>query len=380
MIPFARVLTYGNRIDNSLELKIYSNSTSAFVLDLKTSNLYASTYVVNGAGTGKIEPKFVLSATDVKKLWLEDNSSQIAILEKNDGSFWAVGSSYAITGIPANFYTVWTNISSLFSAVGLNGDNIAYMSSYYNLKINVVSTDGSLYCCGKNSTEVLSSFGDGTNTDYFNALRKINAISGVKKAVGNYYLKTDGSVYATGINVNYQYGNGTTTGVPTLVQVQNNIQDINAGYQNLYTLDNNGVLRGNGRQFGAQYGNEFGTGGSSSTGAVVYPTPVQMASSVEKLYVCVGNMATHIMRGGNSLYSTGSNALGQLGLGNLLPTYSYTRSFDFNSEAQFVRVNLGSLLFYGNKLYYSGRDDIAMGGTGTEFITTFTEVPLTFLL
>ena len=381
MLPFGRMLEYGNIKPSTNErFKIYSASSAFYLHDTLTNKLYATSYATSGSGTGKREPKFVLSAINVKRIMLDDNSSAACIYERMDGRFFMTGTTRIMSGSNTTPYEVWTDITSFMNTSGVSSDDIAFMSSYYDYKINLVTKDGRLFCSGVNSTTTESSFGDGTNNPAVNTFRRITSISNVKYAVGNYYVLNDNRLYVTGTNSKYQYGDGTTSGGPSLKLITTDAKYVQAGYQNMYYINTKNELIVSGTQFGSAYGNEFGTGGTSSTPPVIYSTGTRTLNNVSALYACVGNMATHVVIG-ETLYSAGNNQLAQFGNGDLKPTYSYVTSLNGVKEGyQFCRANLGSLFMTNDgRLVYAGRDDLAFGGTGTQFITSFNVVPMDFI-
>lgn len=383
MIPFARIMKYGNVLPGINDrYKIYGSAQASYLLDTQTNNLYSTSYDSASSGTGKAEPKFVLTATNVKRLLLSDNSCSMQIYEDINGRTFMCGVRTAFSGVSPDNVPLWVDCTSWFTNAGLSVSDIAYMSGWYNLKLNLVMKNGDLWCCGKNNTSTQSSFGNNTNVDSFNAFRKITGISTIVKATGNVYLRADNTLWVCGMNSNYQLGNGTNTASASLQLLASNVTDCNVGYQNTYYITSDRILHGCGTQFGSQYGNEFGTGGSSSSAVVRYTRPVVMFANVDKLYVCVGNMATHPARyNSKTVYSTGGNALAQLGTGDRIPLYSYQASFNnFEEGSDLVRNNVGTLIMNKDgELYYSGRNDTVMGGTSTEYTLVFTKVDMSFI-
>lgn len=49
-------------------------------------------------------------------------------------------------------------------------------------------------------------------------------------------------------------------------------------------------------------------------------------------------------------------------------------------DSSIVRANVGTLILTAdNKLYYSGRNDVVMGGTSTQYTMVFSEVNMSFI-
>lgn len=239
--------------------------------------------------------------------------------------------------------------------------------------------DGRLYCGGNNNNSAPGngSFGNGTNTPNYTSLTPITVLDGAVQAVGNYYLSSTGILYGTGNNTLYQLGNGSTTSTTSLQQLSTDVTFIESGYQVLYYMNAAGEVYSAGTQFGTQYGDETGQNGTST--ATVLRNKTLIRSGVQKLVTCVGNMACHVIDTSNSLYSTGNNTLAQLGVGDQTPRYVFTSVRALSSNAVYLRCNLGSLLYDGSKLYYCGRNDVAMGGSTSAYTTILTEIPMTFI-
>lgn len=387
MLPFAIMNPYGNILPKK-DIKIYSHANGFLVHNISNGDLYGTSvygYYIGINNVGNI-PTLTLTATNVKRVFgANNNSNNGHMYQSNDNKIYVSGIRTPITGEPStvsNTYQVWTDITNMFTTAGIIPDNIVDISGYYNLKWTVITNDGSVYCVGKNNNSSQSSFGNSTNVDSFNAFTKINnfpAGTQIVRNAGNYYLSSTGILYGTGTNANYQLGNNSTTSITGLLQIRTGVSDVYTGYQNCYAIDTNNSVYGCGTQFGQQYGNEFGSGGSTTSPSLVVNRTFQLMSTDCKYFsCCVGNMATHIIKSDNILYSTGNNALYQMGNGNNNPLFVYTSIINVSSDAQLVRSNVGSLLFTDGKLYYSGRNDNVIGPNLNTFSSTFTLSPVQF--
>lgn len=382
MLPFPILNVYGNTLP-LLGYDFGNNSGSLFALDKNTNKLYATSYNAQSAGftAGTNTSGWKLTLSGVKRIFGSNNNSNNGnIVEMNDGRIMACGSKTPITGEVAAWYTNWEDITSIFTAAGLVGSDIKDISGYYNLKYTVITEDGRVFAMGKNNYSTVSSFGDGSTVDSFGILRQVTGFGAGEKVIkcsGNYYLTDANKLYGTGQNTNYQLGTGNTSSRATLLVMSFNIIDVYSGYQNCYAIDTSNRLFVCGTQYGVTYGNEFGTGGSSSSSSVMRYTVLTNINvpDVQYFSVCVGNMSTHYVNSSGILYSTGNNALAQLGNGTQVPIYTYTNIRSVSSDVVLLRCNVGSLLYSGGKLYYSGRNDCAMGGTTSTFTTTYTEIP-----
>ncbi|MED6536197.1 hypothetical protein VWI13_01725 [Escherichia coli O157] len=381
MLPFVRLFDYGNEAPippvPSTRYKIYSGGSAMYFHDTHTKKLYASSPVSHGTGTGGSSSKFILSAVNVKRVLLENNSSDCQLYEEDGtGKVFITGNTKAFTGV-TDRKTLWTDCTTWITSSGINVSDIKYMSSYSDLKVNLITTDGTLYCCGLNNTSSRSSFGNGTNTNSYNTFVKIETISSVKKAVGNIYLKEDNTLWGCGANSYYQLGKDNQTSPSGVVRVAPDVIDVDVSYQSTFFIKTNNKLYGCGTQYGTSYGNEFGTG----TTLKQYKTATLLNSDVQKVHCCVGNMASHILRFGTTIFATGVNNGGQLGVGNLTNQFYYTQSYaNFNSSYSLVLNNIGTLILTDEgKLFYTGFSNLVMGGSSGQYTAQYTAVDMSFL-
>ncbi|WEM33568.1 BNR repeat domain protein [Escherichia phage EJP2] len=381
MLPFARILEYSNVAPtNDDRFKIYS-SMSVYLHDTFTKKLYASSGSIYGTGTGVAASKFILCAENVKRVLLEDNSSDCQLYEEEGtGKVFMTGNTNAFTGV-TDRKTLWTDCTTWITSSGITVSDIAYMSSFNNMKVNLVTNDGTLYCCGANNISNITSFGDGTNISSFNTFKKVSTITSVKKAVGNIYLRTDNTLWGCGFNYYYQLGTGDQVSITGVKQIASDVIDFNVSYQSTFFIKSDGNLYGCGKQYGAQYGNEFGTGGTSSSTDLQYKTPTLLSTGVSAVYTCVSNMASHIVKADEVLYASGGNGYGKLGVGNTINQYYYTPSYtSFNTSCNLVTTPSGTLLLDDKgKLYYCGIAMVAMGGLSTQSVPSYTEVDMSFV-
>ena len=381
MIPFARMIKYGNVVTPpaQIEYMLSSGENSYLFFDPITGNLY-----VRGAGkdvgSATVYNVFTLTATNVKRiLTTRGGGSVFHAYLSNDNKVYFTGNDACVKGSVSTTtaYVNWVDKTSMFTSAGISLDDIKYIQAFYNLKLNVVMKNGDLYCCGKNNTGTKSSFGTGTNVDSNYTFVKV-PLSDVKHADGNLYLTNDGSLYRTGTNDQYQYGNNTTVSSPGLTKiVDSGVIDIYQGFQSSMYIDSTGVLYGCGVQFGTSYGNEFGTG---TGGPYTYKTFTSLHSDSVMVSGCIGNMGTCIVTNNNILYSTGLNSNGSFGNGSTANASTWVMgnnvNIDLNTRTIVARANQGTMVWSNGKLYQAG----IRYGTGLGIDSVFAEVPLTFLI
>jgi hypothetical protein len=313
---------------------------------------------------------FTLCLSDVQTVLTKNQAgSSFSAVRKNDGTIWFCGTSGSVLGGSAR-YSQWENHTALFTASGLDPLNVKEINSYNNLKLNVVMNNGDLWCCGKNNVTAKSSFGTGTNNDSFGAFVKV-PLSGVVTAHGNCYI-SGSTLYQTGTNSLYQYGNGTTNGGPGLTQIATDVVDVRTAWQGTYYLSSTGDAYGAGTPFNvSSYGNEFAQGASSSA----IPFFKVLSSNVDSIESCMGNMSFHVLN--DRMYSTGLNRSSVFGTGggSNSTTFVAAAPATINTTGgRFVRGNNNGLLLVKDKLYKTGSN---FGGGAANSVLT--EIPLTFL-
>lgn len=190
-------------------------------------------------------------------------------------------------------------------------------------------TDGTIWACGENTVGQL---GNGTTTDQYipvsigtfaaNTVSKISA--GPTHAL---FLKTDGTVWATGWNNNYELGDGTNTLRSTPIQCTalpggSTWIDIAAGGSYSLFLRNDGtvwVVGGN--LYGA-----LGNGAAFPTSTVTTPTQIGLTNITKIAAGSHGQTISLFLKSDNTLWSAGYNVNGQLGDGTTTPLSPFGKS------------------------------------------------------
>lgn len=323
---------------------------------------------------------FVKVASNVKRLLTTRcGGSRFNAYLSTDDKIYFAGNDASMRGsnTVVNVYNGWTDKTAMFLNAGIQPDNVKEIQAWYDLKMNVVTNDGNLYCAGKNNITAQTSFGTGNNNDSNYTLVKV-PLSNVKTTDGNMYLTNAGELYMTGINDKYQYGDGSNVGTTGLKKIVfSGVVDIKTGYQNSYYLSTDNIMYGCGRQFNPIYGNEYGTGAG---GPYTYTSYINMRTNVVKIDSCRGNMNTMCITSDNKLYSTGLNASGMFGTGNDLNTVVFTASIGDlliadPENVQSVRTNSGTTILSAGRLFQAG----IKYGSGMGYDVSYVEIPLTFI-
>jgi alpha-tubulin suppressor-like RCC1 family protein len=218
---------------------------------------------------------------------------------KGDGTLWAVGDNeYGQLGDGT-----WVTRSRAVAVIG--GTNVVAMAAGYGYSL-FLKSDGTLWGVGNNGSGQL---GDGT-IGYMrtNVVAVIGGTNVVAMAAGNshsLFLKSDGTLWAVGLNQGGQLGDGTTTTRARPECVASNVVTMAAGYGHSLFLKSDSTLWG----MGGNYFGELGDG--TTTGPQTLPESV--ASNV--VAVAAGACHSVFSRNDGSVWATGSNNFGQLGDG-----------------------------------------------------------------
>jgi len=180
-----------------------------------------------------------------------------------------------------------------------------------------LKSDGSLWAMGNNDSHILGlgsgQLGDGTyhNTDHPEQIVATN----VTVIAGGFYhslfLKSDGSLWGMGWEMNGQLGNGTLGSAPYFSTnrpgqiVATNVTAIAGGFYHSLFLKSDGSLWGMGNDYAGQLGD--GTG-------FVHLSPEQIVAS-NVVAIAAGQTHSLFLKSDGSLWAMGSNLYGQLGNG-----------------------------------------------------------------
>jgi alpha-tubulin suppressor-like RCC1 family protein len=242
---------------------------------------------------------------------------------KSDGSLWAMGSGQwgqLGDGITYNFPFIGTDIpeqivASNVTAIAAGGSHSLFLKS-----------DGSLWAMGHNQWGAL---GDGIGSPYSNNSTNIpeqivasNVTAIAAGQLHSLFLKSDGSLWAMGLNDWGQLGDGTTyyalnnsTNRPEQI-VASNVTAIAAGYYHSLFLKSDGSLWA----MGLNKWGELGDGFSDS-----YPNP--STNSPEQIVagnviaIAAGESHSLFIKSDGSLWAMGLNEQGGLGDGTYDNSY-----------------------------------------------------------
>ena len=194
-----------------------------------------------------------------------------------------------------------------------------------------IKTNGTLWSWGKNDYGQL---GLGNTTNY-SSPKQIGALTSWLKISGGSYgsvsaIKTDGTLWSWGYNGNGQLGLGNTTNYssPKQVGALTSWSIVSSSYGTL-AIKTNGTLWSWGRNSQGQ----LGLGNTT-----YYSSPKQVGSLTSWASVSANHYGSFAIKTDGTLWSWGENAEGQLGLGN---------TTQYSSPKQVGALTSWSKVFYG---------------------------------
>jgi len=254
------------------------------------------------------------SLTGVSKI--AGNSHTLAL--KTDGTVWAWG--YNNYGQLGDNSTTQRNIPVQVKDVGGVG-YLAGISQISNSDAHslALKTDGTIWAWGLNYYGELGNGGFGSWAANATPIQ-VKGLDGVgyltnvvKISAGAYHslaLKTDGTLWAWGSNSNGQLGNGTTTSTSTPIQIITNVVEISAGAFYSLALKTDGTLW-------AWGSNNFGQLGDNTTSDRNVPVQVKDVGGVDYLnnvsQISAGSSHSLALKTDGTVWAWGYNGGGALG-------------------------------------------------------------------
>ena len=159
---------------------------------------------------------------------------------KADGTLWGVGSEsgWGYEGTTGAVRIKASGVSSVAAGSG------------YTM---FIKTDETLWAMG--SSNGYGQFGDGTTTGRSTPVQVASGVASVSAGAGHtMFIKTDGTLWAMGENGDGQLGDGTTTRRSTPVQVASGVASVSAGVGHTMFIKTDGTLWAMGKNGSGQLG------------------------------------------------------------------------------------------------------------------------------
>ncbi len=203
-----------------------------------------------------------------------------------------------------------------------------------------LKNDGTVWACGSNGSGEL---GDGTNTQRLTPVQVAGLVNATAISVGAWdhsmALRNDSTVWGWGNGSGGSLGTGTgvTSNVP--LQASGAFTDVVAisaeGFHHSMVMraDNSVWFMGS---------NNFGQAGNGSTGGS-FMSPFQIPLIADAIAIDAATWGCGILRSDSTLWVTGFNASGQLGIGSQVSQSSYLQSGFACSVYPFISNQLPDL-------------------------------------
>jgi alpha-tubulin suppressor-like RCC1 family protein len=231
---------------------------------------------------------------------------------RSDGTVWGWG--YSVngelgTGVAGYYYAYPTQVPALTGVVAISA---GYFHSL------ALKSDGTVWACGLNSSGQL---GTGNTANSLVPV-KVGSLSGITSIASGYFHNlavrgSDATVWAWGSNPNGELGNGSTnaSAVPLQVAGLNKVTGVSAGAYHSHAIAS-GISYGWGANFLGGLGNGLNLENRLT------PSPVVNSSAIPLTKLAGGDYHSLGLSSSGVLYSWGSNFTGQLGLGYIGATPS----------------------------------------------------------
>ena len=292
-----------------------------------------------------------------------------SLILKNDGTLWGCGNNnYGELGLGD------TINRNTFTEITTNTNNIKSVCCG-SAHTFILKNDGTLWGCGNNEYGQLG-LGDSNNRTTFTEIT--NNTDDIKSVYcgANYtfILKNDDTLWGCGYNGYGNLGLGDTTNRYTFTQVTTNADDVKSVYCNgshTFILKNDGTLWGCGQN---NYG-QLGLGDTNHRYTFVQVTT--NTDNIKEIYC--GENYTFILKNDGTLWSTGYNGFGELGLGDTTNRYTFTQVTTNADDVKqiycgwyhtFILKNDGTLWSCG----HNGEGQLGLGDTNNR--TTFTKITI----
>ena len=288
--------------------------------------------------------------------------SNSSFILKNDGTLWVCGQNgYGQLGLGGGASTIFTKAADTVKSVYCGYDHTM-----------ILKNDGTLLGCGYNNWGQLGLGNINDRTTFTKITTNTDNIKSVYCGIYNTsILKNDGTLWACGYNGEGQLGLGDWSERTTFTQVITNVNDIKSvccGSYYAVMSKNDGTLWGCGRNSHGQLGLEDKSNRNIFTIINSAPENIKM--------ICCGEHHTIVLKNDGTLWGSGYNVYGQLGLGDANDRTIFTKITD-NVKSVYCGYDHTIILKNNNTLWGCGHNNNGQLGLGdTNDRTTFTQITI----
>ena len=294
--------------DTLTPAKVFAGSNSSFLIKPNGTLWAWGNNSLGQLGIGnKINQSIAVQVGTANDWKMVATTSSFTIALKKDGSLWGWGQNGSPGFLGLGDATIAESLVPIRIGVATDWE---FISVGFNHSL-ALKTNGTIWAWGYNlngqlgngnSSTLLSPTQIGTDTDW-------SAVSG--GPYNSYGLKSNGSIFAWGANYNGQVGDGTTIdrNIPTQIGNSNDWGIIDGGNGYAFALKTDGSMWG----WGSNSYNRFGSTPSST---VLNPTQVGTETNWSNIFVPHSGSTSLAIKSNGTLWAAGYNFNGQLGQGN----------------------------------------------------------------
>ncbi|AXC36549.1 hypothetical protein [Escherichia phage UB] len=210
MLPFARMVKYGNRVPAPSGVMKISTSHVHMGMLFDTGNLYlrglGTQYRLGNDSTATLQNGWVKCPYKVSDVWCFFAAT---IILTTDGEFYLAG-QMGYVGVSASPVPGWTNITSLLStipALTTVVDIASTETTESNGSLLILLSNGDLYGIGRNTGGVLGV--TGIQTTPIQIATGVSMIAGTPSGEAFHYVKNN-QYYRCGNNASYNLGSSSS--------------------------------------------------------------------------------------------------------------------------------------------------------------------------
>lgn len=362
MIPFARMLTYGNKAPGIK--KLTSSTLHVGILGDNGKMYMRGTGTNYHLGTGNLDnvmDRWVEVPYSVDDCWLSNYGT---IIRTKDGKLFSVGLA-TMWGVPG-LHTDWTEVTSLLSPLDIrNIKNIEMTAVSTNGSVLLLMNDNSLYGMGYNSGSVLGVSGIKTAPVLID--NDVSMIGGNQVSQNAFHYIKNGVYFRCGTNVTSNLGSsGNLTVFTPLILPEGSTAlnfEIYNGATKILVQESDDTYS----MYFSGSNSRFVRGDTDITGTLAVFTKLSpLIPLVANSLSNPGGVYVSIVFNHNGFYTAGSSTTG---LGRTLPDtdINAARGFygaiefvdntiDINRVSSIVQQSNSSLIYciINNELYWAG--------------------------